>query len=141
MHSVLSSNKISRGTDYEYYRELLDKAHTNLVTAESDRVLDRDTIDKIEADPTFAETLPNRRGPGKNPKYPCIYHVKPEHVDDVRVKECMSKLGVSSRTVREIRIGNPISFKSVTKLRTYLGLTLKELVTPENYAVVKDITY
>lgn len=123
--------KIPVQTNFAHYKDVLKRVHANLKQQEDDRIADLDLIAKMEADPTFVDTLPTTKSFIKNNTNPAIYLVDPKHAEGLTLGQAAKKLGISSRSVAMIRQGTPLSIRSLNQMMDYTGLTLKELITPE----------
>lgn len=129
----LVDNKRSTGTDYAYFKDLLAKAHSNIMESGKEAIVEKEVFDKLNENPDLIEEILARQTKKIKPKHPCIYYVNPNVIEGVRAKESMDRLGVSYRSVREIRMGHPLSIVSIKKMLRATNLTLKELLTEECY--------
>lgn len=88
------------GTDYGHYKQVLERAHKNLLDKDKSSIASIKTIRDIDNDPTYADTLPISRSATKIPKYPCKYLIYKHHTTGLTLTKAAWKLGVSASSVQ-----------------------------------------
>ena len=130
MNRRLYHDDIPITTDFSYYGKLLENAHMNLKSKNNSRVLGMEIINRMNADPTYVETLKSDKVERRISR---IYIVRMEHVIGCTFEEASIKMGISPRTIGQIRLGEYVGTRAVIMMLKHTEMTLEELVTPENF--------
>lgn len=130
------TRKLPTQTNFDHYKKVLERTHAKLKEQEEDRIADIDIIEKMENDPTFVDTIQTPKSNTIKSPNPAIYYVDAKHIEGLTLGQAATKLGISSRSIAMIKQGSPLSMRSIRVMMDYSGLTLKDLLTPENYKEV-----